>query len=75
MERTASVQDDPRMAALLAAEAKAKALFDAIEAAGIVAPGRTETMVRTDIYTLAENDANGSVTPNTASNAGAATRP
>ena len=63
------------MAGLLAAEAKAKALFDAIEAAGVVAPGQTKTMVQTDIYTLAENDGNSSVTPNTASSASAAIRP
>ena len=45
-----------RRTALLAAEAKGMALFDAIEAAGIVAPGRSETDLDKDIYTLAERD-------------------
>jgi Xaa-Pro aminopeptidase len=42
-----------RRAALIAAETKALALFDAIEAAGLVAPGRTEREVEDDIYALA----------------------
>jgi Xaa-Pro aminopeptidase len=42
-----------RRTALLAAEDTAMALFDAIEAAGIIAPGRSETDLDTDIYTLA----------------------
>jgi Xaa-Pro aminopeptidase len=45
---------DHCMAALLAAEKKAEALFDAIEAAGFIAPGRTERAVEQDIYALAE---------------------
>lgn len=45
---------DHRMASLLAAEKKAEALFDAIEAAGFIAPGRTERAVEQDIYALAE---------------------
>jgi Xaa-Pro dipeptidase len=45
---------DPRRAALEAAEARALAMFDAIEAAGLVAPGRTEGEVARDIFTLAE---------------------
>jgi Xaa-Pro dipeptidase len=51
--RRASVERDTRMDALLAAERKAEALFDAIEAAGLIAPGRTERMVEQDIYALA----------------------
>ncbi|MEJ1976467.1 MAG: M24 family metallopeptidase [Acetobacteraceae bacterium] len=43
-----------RFAALLAAEKKAEALFDAIETAGLIAPGRTERAVEQDIYALAE---------------------
>src|ERR1700753_3127531 len=38
---------------LLAAEARGMALFDAIEAAGIVAPGRRETEIDADIFALA----------------------
>lgn len=43
-----------RRAALLAAEKKANALFDAIESAGLVAPGRTEREISVDIFTLAK---------------------
>lgn len=45
--------DDARRAALIAAEQKALTLFDAIEAAGLIAPGRTEREVQDDIYELA----------------------
>ncbi|PGH57145.1 aminopeptidase [Azospirillum palustre] len=48
------VHPDTRLAALLAAEAKAMALFDAIEAAGLIAPGRSERAVEKEIYALAE---------------------
>jgi Xaa-Pro aminopeptidase len=51
------VQDRPareRRAALEAAEQKAHALFDAIEAAGIIAAGRTEREIAVDVYKLAE---------------------
>jgi len=41
---------------LLAAEAKGMAMFDAIEHAGIVAPGRSERELDADIYKLAERD-------------------
>src|ERR1700753_1786864 len=41
---------------LLAAEARGMALFDAIEAAGIVAPGRRETEIDADIFALAARD-------------------
>jgi Xaa-Pro aminopeptidase len=43
-----------RIAELLAAEARGMALLDAIEAAGLIAPGRTEQDVERDIYALAE---------------------
>jgi Xaa-Pro aminopeptidase len=43
-----------RLQALIAAEKKADALFDAIEERGLIAPGRTERMVEHDIYDLAE---------------------
>ena len=46
----------PAFAELLAAERKALALLDAIEAAGLIAPGRTELEVERDIYTLAARD-------------------
>jgi Xaa-Pro aminopeptidase len=42
------------LAALLATEKKAEALFDAIESQRLVRPGRTETEVDRDIFTLAE---------------------
>lgn len=47
------VSETERRAALVAAETKALALFDTIEAIGLVAPGRTEKEVEDDIYTLA----------------------
>ena len=46
--------DTDRRAALEAAEVKALAMFDAIEAAGFIAPGRTEAEVTQDIFALAE---------------------
>jgi len=46
--------DPDRRAALEAAEVKALAMFDAIEAAGFIAPGRTEREVEADIFALAE---------------------
>lgn len=45
-----------RLAALRNAERQAEALFDAIEARGLIAPGRTERMVEQDIYALAERE-------------------
>jgi len=42
-----------RRAALLAAQERALALFDAIEAAGLIAAGRTERQVEEGIHTLA----------------------
>lgn len=47
---------DPLFAELLAAERKGLALLEAIEAAGIVAAGRTELEVERDIFTLAARD-------------------
>jgi len=41
---------------LLAAEARGMALFDAVERAGIVVPGRSEREVDADIFALAERD-------------------
>lgn len=43
-----------RLEALLAAEKQAETLFDAIEQARFIQPGRTERMVERDIYALAE---------------------
>jgi Xaa-Pro aminopeptidase len=43
-----------RLAALLHAEAQADQLFDAIEANGLIAPGRTEKEIEQDVYALAE---------------------
>jgi Xaa-Pro dipeptidase len=48
--------DDMRLAALLAAEKKADALFDAIEADGLIAAGRSEREIERDIFALAETD-------------------
>ena len=46
--------DPDRRAALVAAEAKALVMFDAIEAEGLIAPGRTEDEVAKAIFALAE---------------------
>ena len=61
MDQTATPPESPisesgRVAALFAAERKALALLDAIEAAGLIAAGRTEREVEQDIYALAEHD-------------------
>lgn len=45
-----------RLAALHAAEAKALALLDRIEAEGLIAPGRTERAVEQAIYPLAKTE-------------------
>ncbi|MEO5865614.1 MAG: M24 family metallopeptidase [Sphingomonas sp.] len=47
---------DARLAGLIAAEDRAFALLEAIEARGIVRPGRTEKDVEKDILALAESD-------------------
>lgn len=44
------------LSALIAAEKKALELLDAIEAAGLIAPGRTELEVERDIFTIASQD-------------------
>jgi Xaa-Pro aminopeptidase len=49
----ATADESERRAALVAAECKALKMFDAIEAAELVAPGRTERQVEDDIYVLA----------------------
>lgn len=48
-----ATDETARRAALMAAEKKALAMFDAIEAAGLVAPGRSEQDVADGIYALA----------------------
>jgi len=50
------MDDSERLRKLLAAEARADALFAAIERDGLIAPGRSETMVDDDIYALAERE-------------------
>jgi len=49
-----ATEDSDRLAALITAERRADALFAAIEAEGLIAPGRTERMVDEGIYALAE---------------------
>ena len=49
-----SVTEDERWAKLVAAETRALALLDAIEAAGLIAPGRSEGDVDADLAALAE---------------------
>lgn len=48
--------DDNRWAALAASEARGLALLDAVEAAGIVAAGRTELDIERDIFAIAARD-------------------
>jgi Xaa-Pro aminopeptidase len=55
MDVAAQSMEDDRLAALIAAEGRALALLDAIEAAGLIAAGRTEREVERDIYALAES--------------------
>jgi Xaa-Pro dipeptidase len=50
----ASVTTQDRLAALIAAEQQADRLFATIENNRLVRPGRTETDIDQDIYTLAE---------------------
>jgi Xaa-Pro aminopeptidase len=50
------VSDLATLAELLAAERKTDALFEAIEAQAFVRPGRSETEIDRDIYTLAETE-------------------
>ncbi|HLI65555.1 MAG TPA: M24 family metallopeptidase [Caulobacteraceae bacterium] len=49
-----ALADDDRRAALLQAQAKALSLFEAIEAGGLIAAGRTEREVGDAIYALAQ---------------------
>jgi Xaa-Pro aminopeptidase len=51
-----AVSEHVRLTALLNAEAQAQTLFDAIEANGIIRPGRPESAAEKDIYALAERD-------------------
>ncbi|MFT4074275.1 MAG: M24 family metallopeptidase [Asticcacaulis sp.] len=48
--------ESERLSALIAAEDKALALLDAIEAAGLIQPGRTEREIDKDILALAARD-------------------
>ncbi len=45
-----------RLAALIAAEQRAFALLDALEAANVIAPGRTELEIERDIFAIASRD-------------------
>jgi hypothetical protein len=49
-------ENPDRRAALLAAERRGFALFDAIERAGLIAPGKTEKELDDEIYILAKRD-------------------
>ncbi len=51
-----TLPENHRLAALLAAEKQALALLDAVEAAGLIAPGRTEREIDKAIHALAERD-------------------
>lgn len=53
---TSDPLQDPRRQALEAAQARAFALFDAIEAGGLIRPGRSEREVEREIYELARRD-------------------
>lgn len=55
-DRKIAADEDGRLAALLNAEAQAQQLFGAIEASGMIAPGRSERDVEQDIYALAERE-------------------
>ena len=56
MNQLFPVPESERRAALEAAEARACAMMDAIEAAGLVMPGRSEREVEDEIYALAARD-------------------
>jgi Xaa-Pro dipeptidase len=55
-DMTTSVNESDRLLALTVAEDKALALLDAIEAAGLIVPDRTERELDKEIYALAERD-------------------
>jgi Xaa-Pro dipeptidase len=50
------MKEPDRLSALLAAESRALAMLDAIEAAGLIAPGRSERAVEQDIRIMAARD-------------------
>lgn len=54
--RATSDAEPPPLDALIAAEHRALALLDAIEAAGVIASGRSELEIERDIYALAARD-------------------
>lgn len=56
MDPATSTDEATRLAELIAAEEKALALLDRIEATGLIAPGRTERAVERDIYALAARE-------------------
>jgi len=56
MSETNTIQEGDRRTALQAAQAKALAMFDAIEASGLIAAGKTEREVEEAIFALAERD-------------------
>lgn len=56
MEQPQMLDERTRYTELVAAEDRALALLDAIETAGLIAPGRTERAVEQDIHALAERD-------------------
>lgn len=51
-----AAREHDRLKTLTLAEDQAMALLDAIEAAGLIAPGRSEREVEQDIYLMAERD-------------------
>ena len=56
MPGSAALSDRAREDALFAAEARALALLDRIEALGLIAPGRGERAIEDDIYALAARE-------------------
>ncbi len=56
MDHEMQADEATRLAELIAAETKALALLDRIEAAALIAPGRTEREVEQDIYALADRE-------------------
>lgn len=56
MKTRSETSDAAIRAGLEAAEARGNAMFDAIERAGIIAPGKTEKQIDEEIYILARKD-------------------
>ena len=56
MDGGSQFDETTRRAELIAAENRALALLDRIEAAALIAPGRTERAVEQDIYAIAESE-------------------